>query len=96
MDSASGAEAGGETVTARYWAGARAAVGLPEEQVPVTGGTSVAALRERIVALHPDAARTLGVCSVLVGDRPLGTADPATVLVEPGEVVEFLPPFAGG
>ena len=40
--------------------------------------------------------RVLEVCSVLVGDRPLGTADRATAAVEPGSAVEFLPPFAGG
>jgi sulfur-carrier protein len=38
----------------------------------------------------------LGVCAALVDDRPVGTADPATVLVHPGATVEFLPPFAGG
>jgi molybdopterin converting factor small subunit len=38
----------------------------------------------------------LGVCSVLVGDRPVGSRDPATVRLVPGDTVEFLPPFAGG
>jgi molybdopterin synthase sulfur carrier subunit len=33
---------------------------------------------------------------VLVGDRPVGTADPATVVLRPGDHVELLPPFAGG
>jgi hypothetical protein len=41
-------------------------------------------------------ARVLAVCSVLVGEQPLGGADPTTVVVEPGATVEFLPPFAGG
>jgi molybdopterin converting factor small subunit len=41
-------------------------------------------------------ARTVGVCSVLVGDRPVRSQDPATVAVAPGSVVELLPPFAGG
>jgi molybdopterin converting factor small subunit len=33
---------------------------------------------------------------VLVGDRPVASADPTAVQVQPGETVEFLPPFAGG
>ena len=41
-------------------------------------------------------ARTVAVCSVLVGDQPVRSQDPATVLVAPGSVVELLPPFAGG
>jgi hypothetical protein len=36
------------------------------------------------------------VCSVLVGDRPVGAHDPDSVEVLPGETVELLPPFAGG
>lgn len=40
--------------------------------------------------------RVLTVCSVLVGEHPVGSADPATVVVEPGATVEYLPPFAGG
>jgi len=49
-------------------------------------------------SLHPDTRLpgVLEVCSVLVGDRPVGTAEPADVRVEPGQTVELLPPFAGG
>ena len=32
----------------------------------------------------------------MVGDRPVDTGDPASVVVQPGATVEFLPPFAGG
>jgi hypothetical protein len=57
----------------------------------------VAWLRDEVVRRHGSRLdRVLQVCSVLVGDRPLGTTDPATVTVEPGGTVEFLPPFAGG
>ena len=86
------------TVTVHYWASARAAAGVAADAVPVDGSVSLAELRERAVALHPgtNLAAVLGVCSVLVGDRPVGSRDPATVEVEPGETVEFLPPFAGG
>ncbi len=87
----------GETqVPVRYWAGARAATGLAEEVVSVTGTPTVAAVRASAVAAHPEAGRALQVCSVLVGDQPLGAADPTQVVVPAGSVVEFLPPFAGG
>jgi molybdopterin converting factor small subunit len=33
---------------------------------------------------------------MLVGDRPVGSQDPAQVNLRPGDVVELLPPFAGG
>ena len=86
------------TVTVRYWASARAAAGVPADDLPVDGPVTLAELRDRAVALHPDTRleAVLGVCSVLVGDRPVATQDPATVMVGPGETVEFLPPFAGG
>jgi molybdopterin converting factor small subunit len=86
------------TVTVRYWASARAAAGVAADDLPVEGRVTLAELRERAVALHPGTRldAVLGVCSVLVGDRPVGTQDPAQVIVEPGETVEFLPPFAGG
>ena len=32
----------------------------------------------------------------VVGDRPVGATDPADVALRPGDVVELLPPFAGG
>jgi hypothetical protein len=38
----------------------------------------------------------LEACSVLVGDLPVKSRDPEQVIVLPGQVVEFLPPFAGG
>jgi molybdopterin converting factor small subunit len=86
------------SVTVRYWASARAAAGVASDAVPVAGPVTLADLRELAVALHPgtNLEAVLGVCSVLVGDRPVGSQDPAAVEVQPGETVEFLPPFAGG
>jgi molybdopterin converting factor small subunit len=86
------------SVTLRYWASARAAAGVAEDTVPVPGPLTLDSLRARAVALHPgtNLAAVLGVCSVLVGDRPVGTRDPGSFEVEPGATVEFLPPFAGG
>ena len=85
-------------VTLRYWASARAAAGVAEDAVPMTGPLTLADALRRAVALHPGTSleAVLGVCSVLVGDRPVGTQDPATVHLAPGDTVEFLPPFAGG
>jgi molybdopterin converting factor small subunit len=86
-------------VTLRYWAAARAATGVAEEQVPVDGPVPLAGLIAGALARHAGAKQLeplLASCSVLVGDRPVASADPASVLVEPGQTVEFLPPFAGG
>jgi molybdopterin converting factor small subunit len=85
-------------VTVRYWASARAAAGVAVDVVPVDEPVTLARLRERVIALHPgtNLEAVLGVCSVLVGDLPVGSQDPASVEVWPGDAVEFLPPFAGG
>lgn len=97
MSSTSHGDGSGE-ITVHYWASARAAAGVVSDVLAVDGPTSVSRLRELALELHPDTdlGRVLAVCSVLVGERPIGTADPAEVMVSPGSVVEFLPPFAGG
>jgi molybdopterin synthase sulfur carrier subunit len=86
------------TITARYWAGARSATGVDEDVFEVTGPLTLAEVVARVLSAHPgpDVARTIGVCSVLLGDRPVGTEDANDVVVPPGATVEFLPPFAGG
>jgi molybdopterin converting factor small subunit len=85
-------------VTVHYWAAARAAAGVASEAIAVDGPVTLAELVRRVVAAHPgsDLERVVGVCSVLVGDQPVGKRDPDTVEVRPGDVVELLPPFAGG
>ena len=86
-------------VRLRYWASARAAAGAAEDVLDVTGPVSLETVRVRAKELHPDSPRfaaVLDTCSVLVGDRPVASGDPASVDVAPGETVEFLPPFAGG
>ena len=83
----------------RYWAGARAAAGVQSDRVPVGEGTTVADVLDAVLGLHADRPRladVLSVCSVLIGDKPLGAAEPAQVSVSPGDTVELLPPFAGG
>src|SRR4051812_28564613 len=83
------------TVTVRLWAAARAAAGVAEVDLDVPReGASVATLREEVVrrfADRPRLAEVLAVCSTLVGDQPVGRADPGSVLVAPGQTVEFLP-----
>ena len=87
------------TVTVRYWASARAAAGVESDAVDVGSGTTLAEVFAQVRALHPDRPKlpgVLAVCSALVGDRPVGATDPADVRLAPGDVVELLPPFAGG
>ena len=88
----------GAQVTVRYWAAARAAAGVAEDQLAVDGEVTLADVVRRVLDLHPvdrfpDLIR---ICSVLVGERPAGTRSPEQVPVRPGDTVEFLPPFAGG
>jgi molybdopterin converting factor small subunit len=82
----------------RYWAAAKAAAGVAEDDLEVEAALPLADVVRRAVELHPGTrlSDVLQVCSALVDDRPVKRLDPATVLVEPGQSVEFLPPFAGG
>ena len=87
------------TVTVRYWGSARAAAGVDSDEVPVSPGATLADVLASALGLHaerPRLAAVVAVCSVLVGDRPVASADPAAVPVPAGETVELLPPFAGG
>jgi len=86
-----------QVIRVRYWAAARAAAGVGEDEVTVPGPVSLADLRAEVVDRHGSRlGDVVAVCSVLVGDRPVSSGDPAQVVVRPGETVEFLPPFAGG
>jgi sulfur-carrier protein len=87
------------SVVVRYWAAARAAAGVESDVVDVGGGTTLAAVLQAVRELHPDRPRlreVVSVCSVLVGDRPVGATDPHDVPLHAGDTVELLPPFAGG
>ncbi|NYE35891.1 molybdopterin converting factor small subunit [Nocardioides cavernae] len=99
MSDSSGEHRTAETaVTVRYWAGARAAAGVAEDVLEATPGLTLADVVALVLERHPGdrMARTVGVCSVLIGEQPVGARDPAYVAVPPGSVVELLPPFAGG
>ena len=86
-------------VTVRYWAAARAAAGVDAEPVPVEEGATLADVLAEIRSRHGARSRlaeVLAVCSVLVGDQPVGSRAPEDVRLAAGDTVELLPPFAGG
>ena len=80
--------------TIRYWAAARAAAGVAEEQ------TSAVTLAEALLlarSVRDDRfARVLDVCSYVVDGDPVGSRDHADVVLPGGGLVDVLPPFAGG
>ena len=100
MGSGNGHSTSRETgqITVRYWAAARSAAGVATDEIVVSGPLTLGEVLERAAALHPGTRlpEVLGVCSVLVGDRPVSSSEPREVVVPPGATVEFLPPFAGG
>ncbi|MGY5885706.1 MoaD/ThiS family protein [Modestobacter lacusdianchii] len=78
-------------VTVRYFAGARAAVGVDTE---TRDAGSLDELVAQIVDAHGERLeKVLTACSFLVDGT--STRDRALVLA-PGAVVDVLPPFAGG
>ncbi|MCZ2815583.1 MoaD/ThiS family protein [Modestobacter sp. VKM Ac-2984] len=79
------------TVTVRYFAGARAAVGVDTE---TRHAGTLAELVGQLADAHGERLeRVLTACSFLVDGT--STRDRALVLT-PGTVVDVLPPFAGG
>jgi molybdopterin synthase sulfur carrier subunit len=85
-------------IRVRYWAAAKAAAGVAQDDLEVDAPLPLDEVVRRAVDLHPGTrlVDVLQVCSALVDDRPVKRLDRASVLVEPGQSVEFLPPFAGG
>jgi molybdopterin synthase sulfur carrier subunit len=87
-----------DEITVRYWAAAKTAAGTAADTLAVAAPISLDEVVRRALDLHPGSNldSVLKVCSTLIGDRPVGSEDPGSVLVQPGDSVEFLPPFAGG
>lgn len=87
-----------QVIRVRYWAAARSAAGTAEDLIDAERALTLAEVVDRALARHPGTrlADVVAVCSVLVGDQPVGSREPGSVVVEPGSTVEFLPPFAGG
>lgn len=85
----------------RYFAAARAAAGGDEERFELPPGTTVEALLAAVTAVErpeppagtPPLAQVLARCSFLLNE--VAVRDPYSVLA-PGDVLDVLPPFAGG
>lgn len=60
---------------------------------------TLAAVLDEVVRRRPGDRRfsdVVDICSVLVGEVPVGARPHEDVTLAPGDVVELLPPFAGG
>ncbi len=82
-------------VTVRYWAAAKEAAGVSEQRV--TADTLAAVLA--VVTAPDDRARLRAVIarsSFLVDGAPVGRRAADAVELRDGNVIEVLPPFAGG
>lgn len=84
------------TVTMRYWAAAKAAAGVDQEEC--TADTLAGALATVRVRHGEDGrlAAVLEHCSFLVDETPVGARPHAEVRFGDRATVEVLPPFAGG
>jgi molybdopterin synthase sulfur carrier subunit len=80
-------------VRVRYYAGAAAAAGVPEEAVEVPAGTRVADLRALLADRHPGLGAVLAVSSLLLDGTPASDPSAST---DGAAQVDVLPPFAGG
>lgn len=81
----------GPVTRVRYFAAAAEAAGTAAESVEAT---TVGELRDRVVAVHgPDLERVLARCALLVDGQRV---DDDRTPLHGDEVVDVLPPFAGG
>ncbi len=80
--------------TLRYWAGARAAAGTASE--PAEGATLAEALEKARAARGQRFTEVLAVCALVVDGDPVGTRDHAEIALDGVQLVDVLPPFAGG
>ena len=78
----------------RYWAAAKEAAGVAEENV---SAATLAEALDAARAAHGERFTTvLGRCSFVVDGDPVGGRDHTRVGVQPDSLVDVLPPFAGG
>ncbi|WP_367132888.1 MoaD/ThiS family protein [Saccharothrix sp. HUAS TT1] len=81
-------------LTVRYFAGARAAVGVADESFELADAATVGVAIEAVRQRHGDrVARVLPACSYLLDGVAVRNHD---TLVLPGSQLDVLPPFAGG
>jgi sulfur-carrier protein len=81
------------TLTVRYFAAARAAAGTESETVRIAPGTTVAALVDALGARGPQLAHVLRRCSFLCDGMAVRDDTAALTNVQ---IIDVLPPFAGG
>lgn len=82
------------SVTVRYFAGARAAAGVPDEAVELGGVSTVADVLDLVRGRHTGRlAEVLPACSFLLNG--VAVRDHTTVVPDAAEL-DVLPPFAGG
>jgi molybdopterin converting factor small subunit len=82
-------------VTMRYWAAAKDAAGVAEQQL--TADTLATALTAAAEASGGAQLRAvLDRSSFLIDGNPVGRRAADSVMLADGNVIEVLPPFAGG
>jgi molybdopterin synthase sulfur carrier subunit len=80
-------------VTVRYFAAARAAAGAEVETVSLQPGTTVAELVDQLGGRNAELAKVLKRCSFLCDG--IAVRDAGVTLAEE-QIIDVLPPFAGG
>jgi len=80
-------------LTVRYFGAARAAAHAESEILTVEHGTSVAELVTRLSGRNDRLAAVLGRCSYLCDGVAVRDT---TAQVRAGQIIDVLPPFAGG
>ena len=89
-------------VILRYWAAAKEAAGTAEEKVTAQtlGEALAAAVSGRASPVPAERAGRLGQVlarsSFLINGDPAGTRPRESITLTDGDVIEVLPPFAGG
>lgn len=81
-------------VDLRFFAAAADAAGRTEERLEVPAGTTVAGLRSLLARRGADLAQVVDVSSYLVNAVAVGPEAP--VVLDDGDRIDVLPPFAGG
>jgi molybdopterin converting factor small subunit len=80
-------------VTVRYFAAARAAAGAEIETVTIQSGTTVAGLVDELGERDAELAKVLKRCSFLCDGVAVRDAG---VTLKAEQIIDVLPPFAGG
>ena len=83
------------TVTMRYWAAAKEAAGVAEQRL--TADTLATALAQAVETEGAERLRAvLARSSFLIDGDPVGLRAADSIVLRDGNVIEVLPPFAGG